>query len=456
MIYNFIKRVYRLFRRVIAPGKSAQKRSHKQPAIEKRYKKYSLKNIYDAVDFLRKVQVDTLNTAVEQRIMNNMAGGTGVIKIGFLVNERSKWGCQSLFEDLTRVECFKTNIYLSLLNRYSDYEAKKQAYLAEREYFMGVDKNLVDLYDWESDRELPLEDIDADILFFQQPWGMLDFPSRLVGQALCAYIHYGFPLLANNNMRFNIGSFHPYIWRYFEQTEDHKMIHLKHDPLACKKMIVTGYPKLDVYLIGDREVSCGLWKSSGEKRVIYAPHHSVGKDSIGISTFAWSGYEILDLARGQAALQWVYKPHPKLSYSAVKSKTMSKKEYHQYLQAWSELPNAAVYDSGSYFDIFRSSEALITDCSSFLAEYLPSGNPIIWLASEEHIGFNPFGDRLAECYYRVANIKELKEKVQSVIIEGNDVLKEKRAAAINCLFPAGGKTAAGEIVKYLKAYFNIG
>jgi len=50
---------------------------------------------------------------------------------------------------------------------------------------------------------------------------------------------------------------------------------------------------------------------------------------------------------------------------------MTLNEVESYYAEWHNLSNGFVYDEGDYFNIFKSSDALITDCGSFLAEYLP-------------------------------------------------------------------------------------
>ena len=424
---------------------------------EEPYRRASKDNIYDALDFIRKEKVESLNEAVKEKIRNKIVEGIEPVNIGFIVSEGAKWNSGPIMEEIEIEQNLQSRVFLNMNSslRKLDYETRKKAYLQERDFFLNIDNHLVDLYDWEKDIVKPIEEIDADIIFLQQPWGMLDYPRRMVGRALSAYMHYGFMMMANHGMHYNIGSFHSYLWKYFTQTEGHRMMHLSHDPSAYNKLVVTGYPKLDVYLDDTVKGDCAHWRGPEGKRVIYAPHHGLGNDNLKMSTFKWMHKLMLELAQNTPGLQWIYKPHPNLKYSVEKNNLMSRAQYLQYEKAWSDLPNASVYDRGNYFDIFKTSDALITDCGSFLAEYLPTEKPILWLISKDSVGLNPVGEKLADSFYKIRNVDEFKMVFGDVIIKNNDHLREKRLMAKDQLFPAQGKSAT-EVVKYIKTYFGIG
>lgn len=414
------------------------------------YEHASPENLYDAVDFLRNAAVDEMNRNLQRRIRAEVRDGRP-LKIGFLVSDRSKWNMDSVLDEVRKAG-WSARVYLCPKQAaYADRDDKAIAYQSERDFFLQVDSDLVDLYDWKEDLQKPVEDlVDADVVFFQQPWGMQDLPRRLAGRALNAYVHYGFMMMANHGQHYHIGSFHPYLWRYFTQTEGHRLLHLENDPSAYSKLVVTGYPKLDVYL-SEAGGGSELWPlpNQSARRIIYAPHHAVTKGSLGMSTFAWNHDLLLELARTTPGTQWLYKPHPNLKYAIARAKLMTREEYEAYERAWAELPNAAVYDSGRYFDVFRSSDVLITDCGSFLAEYLPTGNPIIWLVSATSVGLNAVGQSLADGFYQVRTIPELHETYKRVVVAGEDPLKATRERAIERVLPPGG-SAALAIVDHLR------
>jgi hypothetical protein len=439
-----------------APATSAPPKRKK--AIDKAYPRESSRNLYDAVDYLRTAELERVNGRLVERIRDEVAAGRP-LRIAFVVNDRSKWNATSLVDEL-RAEGWEPRIHLCLTDAKGlGPDERRSAYLAERAFFTTYDDDLVDLYDIDTDREVPVESVEADVVFYQQPWGMKDWPRRMAGRALGAYLHYGFMIMANHGMHYNIGTFHSYLWRYFAQTEEHRLLHLAHDPSAYERLVVTGYPKFDVFLEPEgpaRERAAAIWTGPDPRarRIIFAPHHSLGRDNLQMSTFRWSGQRLLDLARTEPGLQWVYKPHPTLKHSVVKNGVMTRQQYQDYERAWEALPNATVYDSGDYFDIFRSSDAMITDCGSFLAEYLPTGKPLIWLVSEYSIGLNRIGDTLEPAFYRADDIVAFERAFDEVIRSGHDPLRDVRASKVPLLFPAGERPSSTAVVEHLRSVFT--
>ena len=86
---------------------------------------------------------------------------------------------------------------------------------------------------------------------------------------------------------------------------------------------------------------------------------------------------------------------------------MTKQQIDNYYAFWNDLPNASFCNESDYFDIFKSSDALITDCGSFLAEYLPTQNPIMLLVNKNSIGYNEIGCKLVESYYKAYDNKDI-------------------------------------------------
>jgi hypothetical protein len=417
----------------------ARKKKPRTP-IDKSYPRNSSDNLYDAVDFLRALEVERINSGLVAAIAEEIAHGRE-LRVVFAVSDRSKWNCTSLLHRCIE-EGWEVQICLFLDNIASlTLEEKRTAYLDEQRFFGQFGVELKEFYDPASGRQFPIEDVRADIVFYQQPWGMMEFPRRMTGRALNVYMHYGFALMANLDMHYHMGPFHSYLWRYLAPTEGHRDLHLQHDPSAHSRSIVSGYPKLDVYVeegskIGSKPAAAE-WslQDSKTKRIIFAPHHALAPSSLRMSTFRWTHLPLLELARNEPDVQWVYKPHPGLKRKVVKSGVMTLEEYQNYEQSWANLPNAIVYDSGEYFDLFKASDILITDSGSFLAEYLPTGNPIVWLMQADAVKFNSVGQTLSRSFYQVRNLEQLDQVFSDVVRSGRDPLREVRREAAATLFP---------------------
>jgi len=151
-------------------------------------------------------------------------------------------------------------------------------------------------------------------------------------------------------------------------------------------------------------------------------------------------------------LNWVFKPHPRLKLQVIKDGIMTENEINRYYDEWGKI--GMVYDHGDYFDIFKNSDALITDCSSFLSEYLPTMMPVIHLISKNMVAPNPISKVTSSHYYKARDLKELEFYLNDVIINKNDPLKERRINDISIL-TSDGNSASSRIVNHLKKEFQI-
>ena len=216
----------------------------------------------------------------------------------------------------------------------------------------------------------------------------------------------------------------------------------------AENCVVSGYPKLDFYLENTAD-------ANRPRTVIYAPHHSFEKTGLGYATFAWNGAEILNFAKKNPDVHFVFKPHPRFKFAIVKNGIMTQAEIDAYYQAWQNLKNGSVHGTGDYMNLFLNSTAMITDCSSFLGEYYFTGNPLIHLISKNSAGQNELGENISKNYYQVHNLTELKTTLHTVITENKDPLKDKRLRAKNGLaFPENG--SGNYIKEYLKNIIQQG
>jgi len=259
-----------------------------------RYERASASNTYDAIDFMRSETVRTKHEAVATQIRNRLAMDTdSKLRIAFVVSSPSRWNCDSLLEaisDHPRMEA-------ELIARRPEYRAPetdiRSLYEESLAFFSQLGVPVLEGYDVQRQESIPIEDFNHDVFFFEMPWGMRDYPMRMTGRALPAYLHYGFMMMANHGMHYNVASFHSYLWRYFAQTESHRRLHLEHDPSSYEQIVVTGYPKLDVYQRDQHEKATEPVVFSDARTtapklldspVIYAPHHSLGKEYLSMKS----------------------------------------------------------------------------------------------------------------------------------------------------------------------------
>lgn len=96
---------------------------------------------------------------------------------------------------------------------------------------------------------------------------------------------------------------------------------------------------------------------------------------------------------------------------------------------------------------------MITDCGSFIGEYLPSLNPCIYLFNPRKEGqedvYTPLAKDILDTYYIAKTKEELEKYIDSVAIGGEDTKRQEREVLFNKEFKNIGH--AGEfITNYLK------
>ncbi len=270
---------------------------------------------------------------------------------------------------------------------------------------------------------------DFDIVFYTSPymeilshWLDRDIPLS----TLVCYIPYGFYLADIQKMQFNLFAHH-ICWKNFTLAKGYDIMAERYSDIGAYGMVYAGYPKLDGLL----DPACAdraAWKIAGKgpvKKIIFAPHHSIAEKPY-YATFAANHRFFLAYARAHGEdTSWVFKPHPMLGLSCVKNGVFSSlDEYDAYCRAWDALPNAKV-EMGEYLAYFASSDAMILDSASFMAEYLYVHKPALFLTREGE-RFNEFGEMVASLLYRASGTDYAAiEHFLDVLIE-RDPMKDAR------------------------------
>lgn len=366
------------------------------------------------------------------------------LRVGFIVCDRSKWSAGPLFERLVQNPDYTCGFITTLSDtaqRIPRQDRQKQ-HIKNRDFFAQRGKIWLDLYRQEDDRMLPIDTIDCDVLFLQQPWGMRDFPRLLAHRILCAYIPYGSYIVSNDQMAFQLPDFHGYLWKYFAQTHENKQeicASTANGSPVSRAVVATGYPKLDRYLsVAPDRADIRAWPRPNDthrKRVIFAPHHSIGDKSLRLSTFMWSADVLKHLVKTHPEIDFVLKPHPNLEFELMRNKILSKNQYDAWISEWENGQNTAVFDSGDYYGLFRTSDIMITDSVSFLVEYLPTNQPIIRMVNQNGTQLSQPFEALSDAFYTAKTKDDLYKLFNTLVIQQSDPLEKQRRSKIKQIVP---------------------
>ncbi len=418
---------------------------------------HKTKNIVNSIKFFIFLSATEYNTKnnylnVIQKLRNNK---NKKIRVAFICEENPKWGYQSIYDAMKNDDNFEI---LPIIN-YPIITYRRQEFLQGKNisFFKSLGIDSLDGFDYKKNQYKHIEDFKPDIVFYQQPWYIKHFerPEFVSKYALTCIISYGFTSIDTQSWGSeDIRKLSGNMWKMFAESDYHNKFYQKAAQLKHKDILLTkGYPKLDFYKTPIEKKYERLWKDEGKEvthRIIWAPHHSIEKYGFEMSNFKEQYLYFLNLAKNHLEYNFIVKPHPSLRYKCISEKFMTAEEYDAYIDEWNSLDNASVYTDGNYFDIFKTSDVLITDSSSFLAEYFYSGKPIIFFKSANRAGFNEFGLKLINGFYIPAKKEETEDLLHKLLIEKRDPLKNLREQIIQKEFYYPKNGVGQEIVKYLK------
>lgn len=351
------------------------------------------------------------------------------INVIFFAVNVGMWKNDGLFQFLLKNKRFNPVIVSFLLGHNSkEYWRKVQNEM--REFFTSKGYPYYDCYDFKTDKWLDISVFSPDIVFYAQQGNYNTSHhsyriDNLWHNSLFAYTPYC--LLMENIPDFYNSLLTNIAWRVFIPTTIHDAIFQKYTYAKDNNRVVVGCTFADDLKNATDDVA---WKNKDKSilRIIWAPHHSIlASDLLNYSNFLDIAEPMLKLAkRYKDKIQIAFKPHPRLLDKLYKLEGWGIEKADSYYQAWASGSNTMLVN-GSYASLFKSSDAMIHDCSSFTGEYLYTGKPVMYLAKDDHIDFmNAFGRFCFEQHYKGRTIDDVEYFINEVVIKGNDTMKKSR------------------------------
>lgn len=373
------------------------------------------------------------------------------VRVAFLAVSAAEWPAEEVYRLLERDDRCESYIVVSpLLER--DKEDAKQTYMQTCRFFEESGHAVRKVYDVDRERYAGWEELGGvpDILIHLNSWYRA-LPEEywiesLPLSCLNCYIPYGI-YVANsvdgNYVRDFVynSQFANMLWRIYADSDENVKGYQTYGLLQGKNVFRSGYAKMDYFLhervYGEEQIRA-IWKipagadAKEMKKLILAPHHSFkGHAGIAFSTFHKNLYFWLYLAKKyEDKITFILKPHPNLRARAVEAGVFeSFAACDAYLEEWNSLPNGKVVTEADYRDIFATSDGMIMDSASFLAEYMYVDKPLLFLRREGQ-AFNELGKKCLQCCYteRGEDYTEIENFLIRTILGGEDEKKEIRRA----------------------------
>ena len=293
------------------------------------------------------------------------------------------------------------------------------------EYFL---RNNISFLDGLKER-IPLELLNADLFILASPYDEYRPEQYSVANLLrfanYAYIGYGIDfadragVLAKQTFGNNTQKF---AWRIFSRSMNTAKKYKKYARVPARKVVGLGLPILDYFY---KSTEAGVLPdsveaaSAGKIKIIYAPHHSI----YGWSTFLKYGEIIRRIVEENENCYLVFRPHPLLVIALEDYHIMSREDFQNFFTG----ERTYLYDGPNYYGLFRWSNLLISDASSFLSEYAPTRNPIIYLHRED--GWGGLDDTIEQDIFNSCYVARSEVEIRTFfkqILNGSDPIKETR------------------------------
>ena len=398
---------------------------------------------------LRKVRKNHQKTLVQIRKKEK-------IKVAFFLIHKSVWKYEGVYKLMEQDYRFKPVVVVCPHIVYGEENMlhdMRTAYSSFKKRGYNVIKTLKE----ETNEWLDVKkEIKPDIVFFTNPHKLTrdEYYINNYLDTLTCYVPYGIMTANIQETQYN-QLFHNLIWRCFYETTVHKNMAEKYARNKGENVIVTGFPMCDVFLDKNHKFPDG-WKIKDRKikRIIWAPHHTIenNEKELAYSNFLSDYNFMIDICRHyKGRIQIAFKPHPILKLKLFKHKDWGKDKTEAYFETWKNSENGQLEESG-YIDLFLSSDAMILDSISFMAEYCYTGKPSLFLVRDNTIEkkFNEFGEKVFSLMYKSYNNADIMNFIDKIVLKEQDALEKERQDFIEkYLKPPKNKTACENVFNHI-------
>lgn len=390
---------------------------------------------------------------VYNRVVRRVKRENHPVNVIFFALDSNTWKYDSLFQIMLKDPMFSPLVLVvPQVNKGKEFMVEQLKHGCK--YYESKGYPTVCSYNEETDSYIEAFSLHPDIIFFSNPYnGLVDERYNIrhyENKCLTCYVNYTF---CSVPYQWQCASdFHQRVWRHYVECKDNLEQVKKYYP--GDNCVVTGYPTADLF--ASTHETGKDWKLKDEKlkKVIWAPHHTIeGQPGwIQFSTFLLYYDIMIRIAEEyKGVAQFVFKPHPLLLPALYEHPDWGKKRTDEYYEKWANGENTT-FVNGEYIDLFKSSDAMIHDCGSFIIEYMYVKKPVMFLDSyDRQAQSNEVAKKAYSCHYIGKKEKDICEFIEKVVIEGKDVYEEKRNLFYDeFLLPPNGKAVADNMVDDIK------
>lgn len=365
----------------------------------------------------------------------------GIARVALVTSSLSMWRLEGVWRLMQEDPAFDCRIILVPFAKLSAED--KQFELGKlRDYF---DSKGIAYYEEEE-----FQSFDPDIVFYQQFYShsyKAPVRARYNEHRLLCYAPYGV-MFIDRKWQYD-SRFHRVAWKIYMQSQAHKDTSRRLCANSAENVVVVGDADYDSFATPTFD---DPWKTQNtpKKRIIWAPHHKkLGRDS-----FEWTAEEMKRVATEYSdRCQFAFKPHPRLKTELIKNPSWGPARTNRYYEFWEKGENTQL-ETGGFIELFRGSDAMIHDCNSFIAEYLYTRKPVLFLSGNTariRSTFGQFGKDALDAHYTADNADAIRLFLDKTVLGGDDPKKPEREAFYDTYLKSSNEDGFAErIVKDIK------
>lgn len=382
------------------------------------------------------------------------------IRVVFIVYLVSMWKLDNVLKLMKEDDYFEPIIFVAPFQGYDD-EKKQNEFTSVVNYFKNKNVEVVSSWDEKRQKYRPFEELKADLVFFSNPWNYSNglYYNNVYENYLSCYVRYGFGVPNIRDSQQYNQPFHNYMRKIY--VSDIYELNISKDAMASqgKNLLLTGAPYLEDLVNGSIIDNPWLYNDH-RKKIIFAPHHTIHLDkryNYRLSNFLDVAEDIRRLAnKYQHKAVWCFKPHPHLRSKLYSHPDWGKSKTDEYYSFWNNSDYTQLSE-GEYIGLFKYSDAMIHDSSSFLIEYMVTKKPVLYLTSEYTEGsLSEFGLKALKACYTANNIKSISNFIDDVT-SNKKTIKESHIMLLKDILPnlEENNTASELITKDIKSMLKF-
>lgn len=348
--------------------------------------------------------------------------GARPIRVLFLMSNTASWKVGPVFEQMLADPDFEPLAALCPTTSGMLASAAKATADLARSYLQEAGVPFVDLVELDvAQGRAEIEKFDPHLVFFTNPHRLVPafLHDEILKSRLTCYVPYSHEVMAygDNQEQHNQLS-HNAFWRVFVPHEESRSFYKTSRIRGDDGVMVTGFPACEPLLVAATPRDPSPWKAQvrPKKRIIYAPHW-LWRPDIKMATIDSFGEVMQQLAATYCdEVQWALRPHPMLKPRLLASPDWGVERTNSFFEFWERSDFSQIHDD-DYVPLFLTSDAIIHDSGSFLAEYLYLRKPAMYLMTDQTGAqyFNDFGKRaIASCQVG-RSAEDIERFVQAVI-----------------------------------------